>query len=144
LQQLQPQLPEGFALLQVEPVAVSGESLSQELVGAHWQLELRPAVDRCEAALWQAAAAALLASESWIWHDTDKKGRPRQRDCRPFLKSLDVTAAADTVQVRYGAVVDPAGRSLRPEQLQHWFAQQLDTELEMVSLRRESLQLRQS
>lgn len=55
-----------------------------------------------------------------------------------------MTAAADTVQVRYGAVVDPAGRSLRPEQLQHWFAQQLDTELEMVSLRRESLQLRQS
>jgi hypothetical protein len=124
---------------------VSGESLSQELVGAHWQLALRPAVDRCEAALWQAAAAALLASESWIWHDTDKKGRPRQRDCRPFLESLEVSAAAaDAVLVRYGAVVDPAGRSLRPEQLQHWFAQQLDAELEMVSLRRESLQLRQS
>jgi radical SAM-linked protein len=145
LRQLQPQLPEGFALLQVEPVAVAGASLSQELVGAHWQLELRSAGDRVDAAAWQAAAAALLASESWIWHDTDKKGRPRQRDCRPFLESLELgTAAADAVLVRYGAVVDPAGRSLRPEQLQHWFAQQLDAELEMVSLRRESLQLRQS
>jgi hypothetical protein len=48
------------------------------------------------------------------------------------------------VVVRYGALVDPAGRSLRPEQLQHWFSQQLDAGLEMVSLRRESLQLRQS
>jgi hypothetical protein len=48
------------------------------------------------------------------------------------------------VLVHYGAVVDPAGRSLRPEQLQHWFAQSLNADLEMVSLRRESLQLRQS
>jgi radical SAM family uncharacterized protein/radical SAM-linked protein len=145
LHQLQLQLPEGFALLQVEPVAVSGASLSQELVGAHWQLELRPVADRPEMGAWQAAAAALLASESWIWHDTDKKGRPRQRDCRPFLQSLEVSSAeADGVLLRYSAVVDPAGRSLRPEQLQHWFAQQLDAELEMVSLRRESLQLRQS
>jgi len=85
-----------------------------------------------------------LASDTWTWHDTDKKGRPRQRDCRPFLESLGVSSvAADVVMVRYSAVVDPAGRSLRPEQLQHWFSQALDLQLEMVSLRRESLQLRQ-
>jgi hypothetical protein len=98
-------------------------------------------------AAWQAAAAELLNSSSWIWHDTDKKGRPRQRDCRPFLQSLAVEGVEQMpalVELRYEALVDPAGRSLRPEQLQHWFAQQLDAGLEMVSLRRESLQLRQS
>jgi radical SAM-linked protein len=144
-QQLQPQLPEGFALLEVQPVEVFGPSLSQELVGARWQLQLRVSSAAAEApslVAWQAAAAQLLASESWIWHDTDKKGRPRQRDCRPFLESLEVSAEP-AVLVRYGAVVDPAGRSLRPEQLQHWFSPALDVQLEMVSLRRESLQLRQ-
>ncbi|MBM5793970.1 MAG: DUF2344 domain-containing protein, partial [Cyanobacteria bacterium K_DeepCast_0m_m1_088] len=152
LQRLQAQLPAGFALLQAEPVAVSGPSLSQELVAASWQLQLRPTANGVASpppplAAWQAAAAALLDSTAWIWHDTDKKGRPRQRDCRPFLQSLGVTGLElepATVVVRYGAQVDPAGRSLRPEQLQHWFAQQLDTGLEMVNLRRESLQLRQS
>ena len=152
LQRLQAQLPAGFALLQVEPVEGFGTSLSQELVAARWQLELRPSAtgvdnDPPPLAAWQAAAAALLESATWIWHDTDKKGRPRQRDCRPFLQSLVVDSLEPTsavVVVRYGALVDPAGRSLRPEQLQHWFSQQLDAGLEMVSLRRESLQLRQS
>jgi len=152
LQRLQAQLPAGFALLQVEPVEGFGTSLSQELVAARWQLELRPSAtgvdnDPPPLAAWRAAAAALLESATWIWHDTDKKGRPRQRDCRPFLQSLVVDSLEPTsavVVVRYGALVDPAGRSLRPEQLQHWFSQQLDAGLEMVSLRRESLQLRQS
>jgi radical SAM-linked protein len=152
LQRLQAQLPAGFALLQVEAVEVSAPSLSQELMAAHWQLQLRPTGTGTDGtvpplAAWQAAAAELLNSSSWIWHDTDKKGRPRQRDCRPFLQSLAVEGVEQMpalVELRYEALVDPAGRSLRPEQLQHWFAQQLDAGLEMVSLRRESLQLRQS
>jgi hypothetical protein len=63
------------------------------------------------------------------------------------LESLAVEGVAQrpaVVELRYGALVDSAGRSLRPEQLQYWFSQQLDAGLEMVSLRRESLQLRQS
>jgi radical SAM-linked protein len=152
LQRLQAQLPSGFTLLQVEPVAVSAASLSQELVAARWQLQLRPGGTCAQStvlplAAWQAAAAQLLNSSSWMWHDTDKKGRPRQRDCRPFLQNLSVEGMEGmpaAVELCYEALVDSAGRSLRPEQLQHWFSQQLDAELEMVSLRRESLQLRQS
>jgi hypothetical protein len=37
--------------------------------------------------------------------------------------------------------VDPTGRSLRPEQLQQWFAEQLQVPLDLVRLRRCSLQL---
>ena len=146
-QRLQAQLPAEFALLEVDEVPVAGPSLSQELAAARWSLVLRPlpAAAPVSPARWQAAAAALLAAESWIWEDTDKKGRPRQRDCRPFLQSLELEPApalgAGAVTLRYGAVIDPAGRSLRPEQLQHWFAQQLGLELELVGLRRESLQL---
>jgi uncharacterized protein (DUF2344 family) len=136
-------------LLEARAVEVFGPSLSQELAGARWQLELQASTpaEAPSAEIWHAAAQALLASEEWIWNDTDKKGRPRQRDCRPFLQALELcTDAAGTgpVQLRYSAVVDPAGRSLRPEQLQHWFSQRLERDLEMVSLRRESLQLQQS
>jgi len=149
LERLQPQLPEGFVLQQVQVVEVSGPSLSQELVGASWQLQLRPTDARSRpvpADVWQVAVDELLASATWIWHDTDKKGRPRQRDCRPYLQSLDWEASAEpaTMSLRYSAVVDPAGRSLRPEQLQHWFVERLARELEMVCLRRESLLLQQN
>jgi len=45
------------------------------------------------------------------------------------------------VLVRYGAVVDPAGRSLRPEQLQRWFSDQLQRPLALEALRRTALLL---
>lgn len=137
-----------FALTAVEEVPVSGPSLSQELVGASWQLELAAATEATEppsAEAWQGAAAALLASDSWIWHDTDKKGRPRSRECRPDLLALSLEPQLNGgVLLRYSAAIDPAGRSLRPEQLQHWFTEHLGQPLLVQRLRRESLQLRQS
>ena len=147
-QRLQAQLPAEFALAAVEEVPVSGPSLSQELEAATWWLELAEASDAPVAfpgaGDWQAAAQALLASDSWIWHDTDKKGRPRSRECRPDLLRLVVQPQPEgAIGVEYCATIDPAGRSLRPEQLQHWFQQQLGVPLALRRLRRQSLQLRQ-
>jgi radical SAM-linked protein len=152
-QRLQEQLPPQFALQTVLEVPVSGASLSQELVAAGWSLVLRPepseaaggAAPLVSLAQWQAAVTALLQAGEWIWEDTDKKGRPRSRDCRPYLQDLCVAATPDpaAVSLQYTAEIDAAGRSLRPEQLQHWFSQQLAMPLNMVSLRRESLQLHQ-
>ena len=141
---LQQQLPEGFALLSVAEVPVSAPSLSQQIVASSWQLALEPAsAPAPPAEAWQGAAAALLAAESWIWHDTDKKGRPRQRDCRPFLQQLQVlpTDQSTPITLNYRALVDPTGRSLRPEQLQHWFATWLDVPLDLRQLRRLALHL---
>jgi radical SAM-linked protein len=152
-QRLQEQLPPQFALQTVLEVPVSGVSLSQELVAASWSLVLRPeppvaasgSAPLVSLAQWQAAVDALLKAGEWIWEDTDKKGRPRSRDCRPYLQDLCVAATPDpaAVSLQYTAEIDAAGRSLRPEQLQHWFSQQLAMPLNMVSLRRESLQLHQ-
>jgi radical SAM family uncharacterized protein/radical SAM-linked protein len=147
-QRLQEQLPAEFALAAVEEVPVSGPSLSQELEAATWWLELAETSDAPAAfpgaGAWQAAAQALLASDSWIWHDTDKKGRPRSRECRPDLLRLVVQPQPEgAIGVEYCATIDPAGRSLRPEQLQHWFQQQLGVPLALRRLRRQSLQLRQ-
>ncbi|MEY4431563.1 MAG: hypothetical protein RLZZ533_1499 [Cyanobacteriota bacterium] len=141
---LQRQLPVDFQLLSVLEVPVSGPSLSQWIVASHWALVLQPvAGPGLPLPAWRAAAEALLASDSWIWHDTDKKGRPRQRDCRPFLQQLHLEAGQQPGQiaVHVQALVDPTGRSLRPEQLQHWFAERLETPLDLVQLRRLALQL---
>jgi radical SAM-linked protein len=152
-QRLQEQLPPQFALQTVLEVPVSGVSLSQELVAATWSLVLRPepsvaalgAAPLVSLAQWEESVEALRNAGEWIWEDTDKKGRPRSRDCRPYLQDLRVAATEDpaAVSLLYTAEIDAAGRSLRPEQLQSWFSQQLAMSLNMVSLRRESLQLRQ-
>ncbi|MFM2157764.1 MAG: hypothetical protein RLZZ124_238 [Cyanobacteriota bacterium] len=153
-ERLQAQLPPEFALTEVHEVPVSGPSLSQELAEAHWRLELAVAAAAADdpdappppgADAWRRAADALLTCESWIWHDTDKKGRPRQRECRPDLLSLTLEPGpAGAAVLVYSAAIDGAGRSLRPEQLQHWFQQQLGLPLELRRLRRQSLRLLQS
>ena len=157
-QRLQEQLPLEFCLLSAQAVEVFGPSLSQELVAAHWRIALKPVLSGPAAsapsqAQWQQALAALMAADALIWEDTDKKGRPRQRDCRPALLDLRLAAGAsagpgeasvdpDAVVLELQAAIDPSGRSLRPEQLQHWLGQRLGVALELGRLQRQALVLK--
>ncbi|MCX5949084.1 MAG: TIGR03936 family radical SAM-associated protein, partial [Cyanobacteria bacterium] len=158
--QLQAQLPAEFPLLSVASVPVFGPSLSQELQKAHWHFDLQPlpldspptTVDRAPALDWDGALADLLAAETLIWSDTDKKGRPRQRDCRPYLLRLGrLRPAGDLdpdgsleqpIRLALEATIDLQGRSLRPEQLQHWLAERLAVPLRLGRVERRSLELR--
>ena len=156
-QRLQAQLPGEFSLLAVAEVPLAGPSLSQELAAAHWTLVLEPALADQALALdadvgasgpplggaWQGAAAELLAAPQWIWSDTDKKGRPRQRDLRGSLASLAVEPLDRAVTLRVEATIDGSGRSLRPEQLQHWFASRLGWPLHLRRVCRDGLVLKQ-
>ncbi|MFN5221432.1 MAG: TIGR03960 family B12-binding radical SAM protein [Cyanobacteriota bacterium] len=143
---LQRELPAELRLLSVAAVPVHGPSLSQELAAAHWRFRLLPAAG-AEADDWAtgvaSAIATLLGAEQLIWRDTDKKGRARERDCRPYLLSLascsDQTGAA---VCELEALVDPQGRSLRPEQVMHWLAESLGRPLELAQVQRRSLLLR--
>ncbi len=131
---LQPELPPGLKLLSAAVVPTFGPSLSQELAAAHWRFALMadggPALDpqACETAI-----AALLAAEVLRWHDTDKRGRPRERDCRPELLDLrlvDTGSCAgrpspEGLVLQLEATIDGAGRSLRPSQVAHWLAEHL-------------------
>jgi radical SAM-linked protein len=142
---LQAELPPGFQLLSAQSVEVFGASLSQQLEGARWRIQLKPASDQDLPSLgqWQQAVAALLAAPALIWQDTDKKGRPRQRDCREALLGLSVTMeAAGSVMLELDAAIDSSGRSLRPEQLQHWLAQELNRTLFLGRLQRQALLLK--
>ncbi|QVL54613.1 MAG: TIGR03960 family B12-binding radical SAM protein [Cyanobium sp. M30B3] len=151
---LQAELPPGLQLLSAAVVPTFGPSLSQELAAAHWRFALRaengPALDpqACGAAI-----AALLAAPVLSWHDTDKKGRPRQRDCRPELQDLrlvapgadpEAPAAPGELVLELEAAIDGAGRSLRPAQVAHWLAEHLGRELALGPQCRTALLLRES
>jgi len=148
---LQAELPEGLRLLSVAEVPLNGPSLSQELREARWRFQLRPLPDPVgaqapvlpAAAAWHGAIADLLARDPLLWDDTDKKGRPRQRDCRPYLLDLTLDPAAEpgAVVLQLRAAIDPQGRSLRPEQVASWLGTALDLALEPHAVCRQVLTL---
>ena len=142
---LQPELPPGFQLLSAIRVEVFGVSLSQELASAHWQFVLQPQAGAPPTPeQWQQARASLLVAETLIWNDTDKKGRPRSRDCRPFLLDLQWAEPQSdgSLLCSLWAAIDAAGRSLRPEQVQHWLAERLGQSLALSGLQRKDLVLK--
>ncbi|MEB3323197.1 MAG: TIGR03936 family radical SAM-associated protein, partial [Synechococcaceae cyanobacterium] len=147
-QALQAVLPAGFRLLSAQAVAVHAPSLSQEIVSARWVLHLAPSSDPPPSRRrWEEAVAAVLAADRLPWHDHDKKGRPRERDCRPYLRSLRLAAGGGgggpgVQRVELVAAVDPQGRSLRPEHLQRWLGDALGEPLTLAALQRRALLLR--
>jgi radical SAM-linked protein len=141
---LQPQLPPGLQLLSAAVVPTFGPSLSQELAAARWRFRLLPQAFAPTPERWQVALDALLAAETLVWHDTDKKGRPRQRDCRADLLGLELLAleSSGSITLQLQAAIDSAGRSIRPEQVTHWLAERLDGSLMLQRVRREALLLK--
>ncbi|MFO7629596.1 MAG: TIGR03960 family B12-binding radical SAM protein [Prochlorococcaceae cyanobacterium] len=150
---LQAELPPGLQLLSAALVPTFGPSLSQELEAAHWRFTLAPehgssaggnAQPLLEQQRWQGAIDELLARPELIWRDTDKKGRPRQRDCRGDLRCLELLAVGPEggASLAMQAGIDLQGRSLRPQQLQHWLAEVLAVPLGLGSICRQSLVLR--
>ena len=139
---LQPLLPEGIVLLAAEEVPLRGPSLSQELAGAIWSFDL--ALEPELQMDWRSVVTQLINAESLIWHDTDKKGRPRQRDCRSALLSLDLQTEQPSNQARLTlhAAVDEMGRSLRPAQIQYWLEELLERPLQLHHLCRDALLLK--
>jgi hypothetical protein len=168
-------LPAEFRLLSATVVPVASPSLSQELEAAQWRFSLRPAATNegqgskdagpgmprtlpesvgswPPAEAWDRAINAVLAAPTLPWRDQDKKGRPRERDCRPYLLLLRTTtpkaAAASRaleplrLDLELEAAIDPQGRSLRPDQVAHWLAEALAIPLAVDSVRRQRLRLK--
>jgi len=169
-------LPAEFRLLSAAVVPVAAPSLSQELEAAQWRFSLRPAAtgkaqvakagdaglemqrslpERVEswppAEAWDRAINAVLNAPTLPWRDQDKKGRPRERDCRPYLLALRTTTEAAAASraleplrrdLELEAAIDPQGRSLRPDQVAHWLAEALACPLAVEAVRRQQLRLR--
>ena len=153
---LQSQLPREFQLLSAQQVALDGPSLSALVNGALWQfgasmVDGLPAPDLSQ---WQAALTALLAATELPWQDTDKKGRPRQRDCRQLLLDLQLVSPTAATAGRIGAgapvpialasAITPQGLGLKPDHLCLWLGQRLGRPLRADSPRRLALTLADS
>ena len=155
---LQRQLPPGLQLLSASEVPSFAPSLSRELLEAHWRIELLAPVDQgglaasppLDGPRLRAAIAALLEAAELPWHDQDKKGRPRSRDCRPYLIDLALLeSGADPpmplhdgfLALSLRARIDPQGRSIRPEHLRHWLSEALARPLRLGRIQRRALTL---
>jgi hypothetical protein len=134
-----------------EVVPLEGPSLSQELEGALWRFAVHAGaagdspVDWPEPEDWERALRTLLQQEIWIWHDHDKKGRPRQRDCRPALREGKLVvhdAQAKGVELVLDTRINAQGFGVRPGHLQSWLSTHLELPLRLGSQRREALLLK--
>jgi radical SAM-linked protein len=154
LKRWQQTLPPGLVLMEAYEVPVSGQSLSQQLESARWSFELTSQAGDPSISLeqWQQMVDALLSRDTLVWDDTDKKGRPRQRDCRPVLETLEIVSPVgdgasvnqelvDGVRLELLAHIDHQGRSLKPAQLQHWLSEALAQSLRLHNVRRLELRL---
>ncbi len=149
---LQAELLPGLQLLSAAVVPTFGPSLSQELAAAHWRFTLRAeGGSALDPQAWETAIASVMAAEALSWHDTDKKGRPRERDCRPELLDLRRVeagacggqASPDGLLLQLEAAIDGAGRSLRPSQVAHWMAAHLGGSVALGHQCRTALLLRE-
>jgi hypothetical protein len=136
-----------------EVVPLQGPSLPQELVGARWWFVIQSEGNGPEAQgrewpaaeAWESALQTLMQKNTWIWNDHDKKGRLRQRDCRPALRKVDVVPHAGPdhqVELVLETTIDAQGFGVRPEHLRHWLSTQLDLPLRLGRQRRVALVLR--
>ena len=149
MQAWQQTLPDDFRLLSAQSVPVSEPSLSQRLASAQWRFSLSPASSEGgrDAFVESVALACrgLMESGQLMWHDTDKKGRPRERDCRPSLLDLRCQpcngVGAPVADLELHAAIDAMGRSLKPSQIQHWLQEQLNQDLQMERVQRLALLL---
>ena len=150
---LQSQLPSEFQLLSAQDVAVEGPSLSALVKGALWQFEAT-IVDQLpppNPIQWQGALTALLAASELPWQDSDKKGRPRQRDYRELLRDLRLLSPAPgaprpaetggAVHIALESAITPQGLGIKPDHLCLWLAQQLGRPLRADRSRRMALTL---
>ncbi len=148
LKRWQQNLPPGLSLMEANEVPVFGPSLSQQLETARWRFLLKPQSGESSIALdqWELVVADLISRDTLVWQDTDKKGRLRQRDCRPALETLELIGPvagepAKGMLIEYVARIDNQGRSIKPAQLQHWLSEALAQSLYLQNVRRLELSL---
>ena len=150
-QKLQDSLPKGLNLINARIIPINKVSLSQEIIALAWSFDLTILSGKSlTKSKWQKAIDSLIKSKELIWHDTDKKGRPRQRNCRPELCSLEMQIGEEiktgllpfkTIRLQLNALIDPLGRSIKPKQVKEWLEQYIEHSLEISRVQRDEIKL---
>jgi len=150
-QQLQASLPLGMNLLNSTVTPISSGSLSKQLFASSWSFNLQTkSGTNPNEAEWQKAIDSLFQAEELIWRDTDKKGRPRTRNCRNELNRLAMTKKMNkeatlpvlqSIRLELNTLIDPMGRSIKPKQVKFWLEEFLGKPLEISREQRDEIQL---
>ncbi len=150
---LQINLPDGLKLIQAKLVPISRFSIAQELHSSRWSFSLEvlkgtnPKTND-----WIAAINSLVTAKELVWKDTDKKGRPRERNCRKELNSLklkyeitekEIRPNHPAVRIELNALIDPIGRSIKPVQIKHWLEEYFGKSLKISHVQRDEIKLLQ-
>ncbi|AAQ00700.1 TIGR03960 family B12-binding radical SAM protein [Prochlorococcus marinus] len=148
--ELQKYLPKGIKLIQAQAIPVSKTSLSQELVQANWSFKLEnSSKQKPESKKWVDTIQTILNSKELIWIDKDKKGRKRERDFRPELKSLFITKfqsdksnSKQIISIELKSLISPIGKSIKPIHVKHWLEKATEKELKITDIQRNELVLK--
>ena len=152
---LQENLPKGLNILNAKVKPVVKKSITQELFASVWSFDIQDSSGRNPTLYrWQEAIDVLFNSKELIWNDLDKKGRARQRNCRPELCDLKINSRLESdlgeeifdekfIRLKLNAFIDPVGRSIKPVQIKHWLEEYLGQSLAISDVQRDEIQLRQ-
>ncbi len=145
-------LPNEINLLDTTMISNHKKSLSQEISESHWSFRIATnAPIYLSTSEWMKSISAIKEETHLIWNDYDKKGRPRQRDCKPELKELEVSFPRDIskkrgplskfneANIKLEAKVDSLGRSIKPQQIKYWMEKHLGKSLQITKIKREQL-----
>ncbi len=152
-EKLQRQLPIGLGLLSAKSVPLTSTSLSKQLAASIWSFDLKVLSGTNPNLLtWQKAIDSLISAKKLVWHDHDKRGKPRSRNCRQELHSLEIdniknnpnhSSTNHRIRVQLNAHIDPIGRSIKPMQIKQWLEEYLEQPLEISQVKRDEIQLHQ-
>ena len=150
-EELQKNLPVGIQIISSNEIAINSPSLSQELRGAIWSFNLElNSKKHLSFEEWDQGINYLIKAKKLIWKDKDKKGRPRERDCRPALEALFLKAELNlpkeklslrSIELELHAYIDGMGRSLKPIQIRHWLEDYFQLPLNIKNMKRDELKL---
>ena len=148
---LQQYLPQQLKIFNAKSIDVKSPSLSQELKSAVWIFELIPFKANVKSnLLWEEGMTEIINRDKLIWRDKDKKGRGRERDFKPLLKSLEIETlnskkqqkeSTDSVLIRLESLIENSGVSLKPAQIHFWLQEYLQHSIKITGIKRTELKL---
>ncbi len=151
IEKLQATLPQGFRLISSDSVPLNECSLSQKLTAAIWSFSIESCSELAPNVIeWRNAVNSISDAKKLIWRDQDKKGRPRERDFRPELRSLRLSLETSkekyfqpisSARLELDSLIDPIGRSIKPQHVQHWLEEYFGDPLIITGLKRDELQI---
>tara|TARA_Y100001968_G_C19374947_1_gene727126 strand:+ start:488 stop:766 length:279 start_codon:yes stop_codon:yes gene_type:complete len=91
-----------------------------------------------------------MNAKQLIWNYKDKKGKPRERDCKATSKTIKIIDKSypnnreiplEFIRAELETLIDPMGRSIKPMQIQLGYQSFFEHPINIKSIKRDELKL---